>query len=197
MVHGGTRWYTVVHAGTRGNTRLVGRTSAASLTALCTPRVPACTRVYPRVPACTTVFPRGPASGPPPSSRGRPPTHMFIAVCVSALLPPRVRSAPSRIVACASDSRPDSPRRAVVLVADAAAPERTATDMVATLRAQGWAVRLGSSGAGADAALAEDPQAVFELQRSASSFALQEACEARQATHPHTLPTHMTAADAI
>ena len=83
-----------------------------------------------------------------------------------------------------------------MLVADAAAPERTATDMVATLRAQGWAVRLGSSGAGADAALAEDPQAVFELQRSASSFALQEACEARQATHP--LPqlthTHMTAA---
>ena len=106
---------------------------------------------------------------------------MFIAVCVSALHPPRVRSAPSRIVACASDSRPDSPPRAVVLVADAAAPERTATDMVATLRAQGWAVRLGSSGAGADAALAEDPQAVFELQRSASSFALQEECEARQA----------------
>ena len=101
---------------------------------------------------------------------------MFVAVCVS-LRPPRLRSAPSRIVACASDPRPDSPRLAVVLVADAAAPERAATDMVTTLRSQGWAVRLASSGAGAGAALAEDPQAVFELQRSASSFALQEECE--------------------
>ena len=104
---------------------------------------------------------------------------MFLLVCANALRSPRTtcrRVASSQIVACASQ-----PRRAVVLITDVDAPEPAALDMVTTLRSQGWAVRLASSSAGASAALAEDPQAVFELQRSASSFALQEECEARQA----------------
>lgn len=104
---------------------------------------------------------------------------MFLLVCANALQPPRATCrlvASSQIVACASQ-----PRHAVVLITDVDAPEPAALDMVTTLRSQGWAVRLASSSAGASAALAEDPQAVFELQRSGSSFALQEECEARQA----------------
>ena len=103
---------------------------------------------------------------------------LFPQLIVVAAVRPAARtslslSRPAAIVASAAAAQP----RAAVLVADPAAPGTTATDMMLTLGSQGWAVELFTSSSSASAVLATRPQAVFELEASASSLELLEACE--------------------
>ena len=101
-----------------------------------------------------------------------------------ALVPWGERTEPRarRAHVVASVVPPPSPR-AIVLVADAAAPENAALELISTLRSQGWSVRpVTNAAAQADALLSDGllPDVIFELQLTPRSMELQEAASASQ-----------------